>query len=355
LDPQSINSINDPSGADGDPTPSDVDLTSPAGCTFPPGQFQCLVTMIWGGPTRSLPNPVVQIDEDLLAGAETNLYDANNSDQSNPLAVSIDHGLWVYTNTGEADMADPVPSGGPYYLTSKAADFNTGSRMWSFDDPSGQDVTYDILVWASLTYSTYSFDYGKTSYVNVCSGGSSTTASTGSLSLPFDVTIYDQTYVAGQPLSFAKNGQITFGSVGLTAASEPPNGGLPSTSAPEPSFWAFWDDLKLRTTAPKGKICTQTLGSAPNRTVAVEWRDMDFADAPDEGSDLIFETLIREGTSEIDTVYKTMTAAAGDTSGREQGSEAWVGVQNATGTAAVGEYQQEDYGAGSAYAYVPKP
>ena len=358
LTTQSVDSINDPAlGGTDDPSPADVDLVSPNGCMFPTGQFQCLVTIIWGGPTRSLPNPVVQIDEDLLptTRVETNLYDANNSDQSNPLAISIDHGLWVYTNTGEADMSNPVPSGGPFYLTAKAAGFNTGSRMWSFDDPSGQDVTYDILVWASLTYSTYSFNYGSAAYVNVCSGGTSTTASTGSVVLPFDVTLYDQTYIAGQSLSFAKNGQITLGSVGLTAASEPPVGGLPSTSAPEPSFWAFWDDLKFRTTAPKGKICTETLGSAPNRTLAVEWRDMDFADAPDEGSDLIFEALIHEGTSEVDTVYKTMTAAPGDTSGREEGSLAWVGVQNASGTKAVGEYEEEDYGTGSSYAYVPKP
>jgi hypothetical protein len=360
LSPASVNSINDPAlGGTDNPTAMDVDLISPQACTYPPGQFQCGVEMIWGSPTRSVPNPVVQIDKDILdaTGMETSLYDANNSDQSNPLGVSIDHGLWVYTNSGEPDMANPVPSGGPFYLTSKAAGFNTGTRMWSFDDPSGQSVgvDYDILVWASLTYSTYSFNFGSTKYVNVCSGGASVTTSTGSLALPFDVTLYDQTYIAGQSLSFAKNGQITFGSVGLTAADEPPTGGLPSASAPEPSFWAFWDDLKFRTTAPKGKLCTETIGVAPNRTLAVEWRDMDFADAPDEGSDLIFETLIHEGTSEIDTVYKTMTAASGDTSGREQGSLAWVGVQNASGTKAVGEYEEEDYGAGSSYAYVPKP
>ena len=355
LAPDSVNPINDPSGANGSPTSADVDLTSPNQCTFPAGQFQCDVEMIWGGPTRSLPNPVIQIDTATIDGVSTNLYDANNSDQSNPLAIAIDHGLWVYTNSGEPNMADPVPSNGPFYLTSKAGTFNTGTRLWSLDDPDGQDVIYDVLVWASLTYSTYGFNFGSASYVDACTGGTVVTASTGSVSLPFDVTVYDQTYLPGQPLRFAKNGQITFGSVGLTAAADPPSGGLPSTHAPEPSFWAFWDDLKLRTAVPKGRMCVQTFPAAPNRTVVVEWRDMDFADAPDEGADLDFEAIIHEGTGEIDTVYNYMTAAPGDTSGREQGAQAWVGVQNASGTKAVGEYEEEDYGTGSSYAYVPKP
>ena len=59
LTTQSVDSINDPAlGGTDDPSPADVDLVSPNGCMFPTGQFQCLVTMIWGGPTRrSCPPP----------------------------------------------------------------------------------------------------------------------------------------------------------------------------------------------------------------------------------------------------------------------------------------------------------
>jgi hypothetical protein len=351
LRPASVDPINDPSGANGHPTAADVDLTSPNPCTFPPGQFQCGVEMIWGSTTRSLPNPVVQIDKATIAGVSTTKYDANNSDGNNPLAVSIDHGLWVYTNSGEPDMANPVASGGPYYLT---PGFNTGTRLWSFDNPGNADVIYDILVWTSLHYSTYQLASAASSvtYVNACAGGASATASVTSIPLPFDVTVYDQTTAVPATVNMGLNGELTFGSVPLDFPGPPPTGGLPSTSAAEPGVWPFWDDLVLK---PTGLLCYELTGVAPNRSVVLEWQGMDFAEAPDVGSALDFEAIVHEGTSRIDFVYHSMVGAPGDTSGRQNGSQAFVGVQNATGTAAVGRYSNPLFRTGVKVTLVPKP
>ena len=353
ITPQSVDPINDPSGADGAPTGADVDLVSTAPCTFPTGQFQCNVKMIWGGLTRSLPNPVVVIDSATIGGVATTKYDANNSDGSNPLSFCSCsyHGLWDYTNSGEPNETEPV-AGVPLFLSSQAVGFNTGARLWSFDNPTSTDVVYDILVYASLSYSNVGFDFGRSTYVDACAGGTSVTTSTGSTTVPFDVTIYDQNYAVGSSVNFALNGQITFGTVALSAATEPPMGGLPSAAAPAPSFWAFWDALSF---GPGGQICYRTVGSAPNRQLVIEWRGVTFADAPDQGAVLDFEALVTEGTSTIDTVYRSMVAAPGDTSGREGGSMAWVGVQNATGTSASGTYQKRQYGSGNSYSYIGTP
>ena len=209
----------------GRPQPRGCRFVSPNGCMFPTGQFQCLVTMIWADRRGAYRTPSVQIDEDLLptTRVETNLDDANNSDQSNPLAISIDHGLWVY-NTRRSRHVEPGPERGSLLPHGQGGRLQHGLAHVVLRHPSGQDVTYDILVGrASRTPRTASIT-GSAAYVNVCSGGTSTTASTGSVVLPFDVTLYDQTYIAGQSLSFAKDGHITLGSVGLTAASEPPVG-----------------------------------------------------------------------------------------------------------------------------------
>jgi hypothetical protein len=345
---QSVDSINDPSGSDGNPTAADVDLESPSGCTFPAGEFQCEVEMIWGSPTRSLPNPVVQIDEATISGVETSAYDSNNSDGSNLLSLSVDHGLWNYANS----------TGSPY-LTAKGTGYNTGTRMWSFDDPGGADVIYDILVWASLDYSTYSLvaDAGA-SYVNACALGTNDTANVNVnggydlASLPFDWTVYDQNYTTDtmQSVAFSVSGELVFGTSYVDFPG--PAVDLPNNSYAAPGAWPFWDDMTFTAT---GSLCYAVSGSAPNRLFVVEWQGMDFNEPPDVGSDLDFEALLHEGSSQIDLVYESMVGAPGDTSNRHKGSEAWVGTQNTDATAAVGRFHATSFGTGTKVTLFPKP
>ena len=356
----SVDGIPDPSGVSGMPAPGDVDLTSPGACTTSGSGaatvVSCPVEMIWGATDRSLPNPVVQIagavGED---GGQTSYYDAANGDGNNPLGIPKDHGVWVFTNSSEPDPTNPLAGGGPYFLAASGTGFNTGNRTWELKALDSSPVTYDVLVWASLSYASYQFSFGCAAYVDACTGGTTVTASKGSVTAPFDFVVYDNLYQltatnTGAVVNFARNGQVTWGSTALAASGTALD--LPSTLAPRPSFWPFWDDLVY---GAGGKICYQVTGSAPNRQLAIEWRGVTFGDSPDEGAALDFEAFLNEGTGQIDTVYQSMVADPGDTSGREQGSEAWVGIQDPTGTIATGEFHVEDYGTGSAYSYVPVP
>jgi|SRR5580692_6377545 hypothetical protein len=359
ITPASVNEISDPAlGGTDDPTPIDVDLISPQTCTFSPGAFQCAVEMIWGSTTRSLPNPEVFIDQAISDGVETFKYDAQNSDGNDPLGLSgqsDEHGLWVYTNEAIQPLTNDVNlSPGPYYLTAKGSGFNTGTRYWELDDAGGH-VEYDILVYASLYYGNYEVaaPVQSVSYVDACTGGTATTkTSVTGISIPFDFTLYDQNYGIPATVNIGMDSQIALDSVAIAFPGSPPVGGLPSASAPHPSIWPFWDTLKY---GPSGKMCYQLLGAAPQRQLVVEWRGMDFANAPDRGSDLDFEAFLDEGTSNIDVVWQTLTDAPGDTSQRAEGSEAWFGVQNATGTVAAGYYQQTFLSSGTIATFLPEP
>jgi hypothetical protein len=366
LTPKSVDSINDPAGAGGNPTAADVDLTSPNPCTFPTGQFSCEVEMIWGSPYRSLPNPTIQIDQETLDGGTTNLYNAAASDGNNPLGIAPDHGLWVVTN--QAINPTGISEGnGPFYLTASGTGFNTGIRTLVFDNPGNADVIYDILVWASLDYSTYAFASASSSvqYINACAspGVVDTTnlvnnGNVDSVALPFDFTLWDQNYpgsgtTPATTVNFAIDGEITFGNVPVDFPG-PSVDLLPSgnDSFATPGIWPFWDDLTFA--AGGGNICYATSGSAPQRLFVIEWQGMDFNEAPDVGSDLDFEAILHEGTSQIDFVYHSMVPASGNTSNRNKGTEAFVGTQNATGTMAIGRDDVASFGTGVKVSLTPK-
>ena len=211
-------------------------------------------------------------------------------------------------------------------------------------------------MWASLDFSTYQFAESTAPYVDACAGGmSTTTASVSGIPLPFDVTVYNQNYGGATgpatTVNLGIDGQVTLGSVPLAFPGPPPSGGLPSAAAPEPGIWVFWDDLEY---GPEGRLCYQTVGTAPNRRFVAEWRGMDFVEAPDQGSNLDFEISLDEGTGEADLVYNTMVDAPGDTSRRAEGALAWVGVQNASGTAAVGQYKRQFLTSGTKASLLPK-
>jgi hypothetical protein len=330
-----------------------VTLSAPNPCVDAGGgvQFACDVTMTWGSPNRSLANPLVQI------ASASPASNGGNPDGSNPLGLGQGLGLWVYTNSGEPDQADPVKGGGPFFLTAAGTNFNSGTRNWILVTGGCTDVTYDLLVYGSTSFTTLGWDYPPSSlaYVDVCAAGTKMTSSQATgISMPFDFTLFGQTYDGGASspattVNFAVNGQVTLGSTPLTTSGN--SVALPSASAPAPSIWPFWDNLAFGT---GGQMCYATVGSAPNRRFAIEWRNMTFANPPDMGASLDFEVLLYEGTSQIATVYHSMVAASGDASRRESGSLAFVGMQNETATVAVGALGQEKFGTGAMYLYVPE-
>ena len=280
--------------------------------------------------TRPLANVFVQVTSIDLAN-----HAATNSDGSE-FGLDDTKGLWKYT---AAASTNPGVLG--------MSPHNNGARDWEFNDPDGAETNINLRVVASLKYASYGFDSSPLSYIDACSGGTNLgTASTGTTTLPWGVTLYNTT---NTKVNFSRRGVITLGST-----SAPPLGNnvdLPSASTGvRPGIFAFWDELVYDT---GGALCHKTIGSAPNRQFVVTWKKMKFAQTADNGPtvNLTFSAVIDEGTDKIHFLYNTLDGA----NDRANGSSATVGVQNETGTEATDESNTASFFGGDAYALIPVP
>jgi hypothetical protein len=338
LEPQSVDSLNIvQDGVPGSGPAQTVELVNISTDDLYPGEdtFTAVVDLRHFF-ARSFANVYVQITAETDAnGNPTTAYDAQNSDSGAAIGLSTAHGLWQYTATGAP----------PGVLTQSP--FNVGEREWIFNNPDDGDCDYVFAVWASKGFANYTFGFPNLGYVDACSGGTSfTNPSKPAIALPFDFTLYN---VNASQVNVARNGQVTLGTTALTASGT--SLALPTTSAPHPVLFTFWDSLAV---GAGGQMCFQTIGSAPNRQFVIEWRGMNFSTGAGSSpaSSLDFETYLYEGTGEIDTVYNSMVG--GSTSGgRETGTSATVGVQDETGTISTSEHDIADYGTGNAWSYIP--
>jgi hypothetical protein len=259
-------------------------------------------------------------------------HNALNSDPSE-FGLSDTFGLWKYTSP--AASTEGVIGQAPH---------NSGTRDWVFANPDNADTSILLRVVSSLKYSGYIFDYSNASFIDACSGGVTTTSSSAQQTMPFPFTFYQST---NGVVRFNVKGMLTFGNVNGSASGS--NVALPSAGAPKPGLFVFWDNLKY---GVGGKMCYKVVGSAPNRQVAITWNNMTFADSPDlNTANLQFGVILTEGTNNIEVVYNSMSGL----SSRPEGDSATIGVQNETGSASTGEFNQGGFGSGSAYAFIPIP
>lgn len=134
------------------------------------------------------------------------------------------------------------------------------------------------------------------------------------ITLPFAFPFYGKTYTSGL---VSTNGFLSFGG---NTYSFPSHGPLPSGAEPNAAIYPYWTDLGLF--EGEGALYTATIGSAPNRTFVVEWRNARFY-----GVDALisFEALLGEDGSigfryrGIDTDYSA-------------GEKATIGIENGDGT-----------------------
>jgi hypothetical protein len=138
-----------------------------------------------------------------------------------------------------------------------------------------------------------------------------------SISLPFPFTFYGQTYNSA---FLCTNGLLSF-----TSGSCPfTNSGIPNTGAPNAAIYPYWDDLFVDGLA---SVRSQLLGSAPNRSFVIEWRNVTYFG--DSSRRVDFEVILHEN-GQIETQYRNI---ADD--GRERGNSATLGIENETGTVAL--------------------
>lgn len=268
-------------------------------------------------------------------GVALSNHDGINSDPSQ-FGLSNAHGLWQYTASG----ADPgVLAQSP---------LNVGTRTWIFANPDDANTNVSFVVYGSLGFGSYTQNFSTATYIDACAGGTTYTTSLGTATIPFDFTLYNTNTTT---VKFSNQGKVGFGataSLGISGTAV----ALPTTNAPHPALFPFWDNIKY---GAGGMMCSQTVGTAPKRQFVIEWRNMDFkAGAGAGGSSLDFEAILSEGTSNIDTVYNSMVGSL-TAAGRETGTQATVGVQNEAATAGTGEFQQPNYGTGNAYTFNPAP
>lgn len=132
-------------------------------------------------------------------------------------------------------------------------------------------------------------------------------------------TIYD---VPVTSLSIGANGMLQVNGSSPTTFT---NTALPHTVTPTgPRIFPFWDDHIM--TAARGAnlgVYTETIGTAPNRQLIIEWRSQHFNGGINENMMTInHTTVLNEGSSSYSTYY-TLTGAGS----QANGVSATVGIQ----------------------------
>jgi hypothetical protein len=153
------------------------------------------------------------------------------------------------------------------------------------------------------------------------------------LSLPFTFTFYGIPYASVQ---VATNGYLTFGNA-PSGAENYDNECPLDTTPPDATIAVFWDDLYASPmTTPYGSIGYVVTGAAPDRSVAIEWRDMDaFYNAGSGGNNFtqilrITQMVVLHETGAIELHYGPRTVPQRDHDcglTRHEGCSATVGLE----------------------------
>jgi subtilisin family serine protease len=137
------------------------------------------------------------------------------------------------------------------------------------------------------------------------------------IALPFAFPFYG---TARSTAWVSTNGFVNF----LALGSQYANSAIATAAAPNAAVYGFWDDLLVDTLA---SVRTELLGTAPNRSFVIEWRNVHFYG--DSTRRIRFEIVLHEN-GQILAQYADLAADA-----REQGSSATTGIENDAGTTAL--------------------
>lgn len=155
------------------------------------------------------------------------------------------------------------------------------------------------------------------------------------VSLPFNFTLFRDTYLEGSTISVSTNGWLSLEAISVA---EFQNASLPAQAVTRSDgslgtvaaslIAPFWDDLYFRSVT---NIAIRTVGAAPNRQLVVQWSGATILDemGNDLNANVTFEAVLFEGSNDIQFVYKNMTGP------RSDGSSATIGAQNLKRTTAV--------------------
>ncbi len=136
------------------------------------------------------------------------------------------------------------------------------------------------------------------------------------VALPFSYLYYNQPY---DHVNISSNGNLQF-----VSSSNAWTNTCPPAPILDSAILPYWDDLDTSSylACPSGQcgIFTRTFGTAPNRSMVIEWRAVDHNVT---GNYVNVEVLLYEGIQRMDFVYGSVS---------DSGSGATVGLQQDTGS-----------------------
>ena len=145
------------------------------------------------------------------------------------------------------------------------------------------------------------------------------------LNIGFPITFFGQTYSTAY---ISSNGFLALGS--SSGATAPLNAAIPNTAAPNGLIAPFWDDLYP---GASGSVHAAVSGAAPNRTLYVEWFNVQhFVFPSPSGGAVTFEAIVKENGDVRFQYLDTSFEPAGNPAWN-QGGSATAGVERADGVA----------------------
>ena len=207
---------------------------------------------------------------------------------ANQLAVSVPDNLLAAPGTPQITVVNPAPGG-----TSNALTFTIYKPLnYSFKSASYQ---YVPITGTNLNLSPFSAAIITSPFPLHVGGGSFT-----------DVSI---------------SGMGTLSFIGGVSFESP----IPS-SVTFPVIAPFWDFLNPSGSGADNNVFWQVVGTAPNRKLVVEWRNVPYWGAQDATDTVKFEVVFAEGSSNLIFNYAD-TVFGGANSANDNGATASVGVQ----------------------------
>jgi hypothetical protein len=152
--------------------------------------------------------------------------------------------------------------------------------------------------------------------------------------LPFNFSLFNNTFNAGSDIVFCTNGWFSFDSdiIDDEFYSYDPEDDIDDvlfgdSYGPYDSLIApFWSDLQMHSYSGCG-VWYEVVGSAPNRKFIVQYFASDYTN---EDNKLVFQTILFEGTNDIQFTYAKMEDVNGDDSigddGAVDGSGSLIGL-----------------------------
>lgn len=187
-------------------------------------------------------------------------------------------------------------------------------------------LTVGLLGTTSARAQDYDRATGQSAFTSIVSLGGTALAFSDpddgsvTVSLPFPVTYFGQSFAAGSALTVSANGFVALG----TAVSEYQNAAIPSGSVPNGFIAGFWDDLELGSGGIYQGLFELTSGE---QVLITEYADVQIRGQP--ASRLTFQIWVVEGGQELDIHFGAV--------GSNVFGSASIGLESPNGALGVAE------------------